>query len=173
MPSSSPSIHHSRRWFYALWVTLLAATLGLWYLWERPVSTVLASCSIVLKINDLPEGSRMEVWAGPWGRWRGKAWDGQGAFAAGPIRAGQALTLPLLRVPIARRRWLDGYVPRRTWDLVMIRITAGDGQIRYLAVPLDMDIRMGVLRPKWRLLTTINTLWQNLKVDPRAPNRIP
>jgi hypothetical protein len=154
-------------------VTLLALALGLLYLWERPVRTDLAAFSLTIQVNEAPAGTRFEAWAGPWASWQGRAWNGAGAFAAGPLQAGQACALPVLRVPIGTRRWQGGYVPRRTWDLVMVRITGGDGQIRYLAVPLSADIRLGGLRPKYRLMTSIITLWQNLKVDGRAPDRIP
>jgi hypothetical protein len=170
-PSTAPavrSIHYRRRWAYALWVALLLLSLGALVLWERPATTVTASYQVKVTIRQAPPGAAVEAWAGPWSRWTGP--EGfSGAAGQAPLREDGSATLPVIHVPIARRRWAKGYIPRGTWDLVVLRFTAPGEAPRYVVLPLAPDIRSGLLRPRWRLTGTVNSRWGALDTAPQVP----
>ena len=158
------SIHYRRRWFYGLWVGLLLLCGSAWALWERPRAVDQAGLVVAVQIRNAR--------AGPWARWPGLAWTGDGG-ARTALAAQGATTLPELRIPIARRRWGPDYIPRGTWDLAMLKFTAPGELPRYFPLPLSQDIRVGLLRGKHKLTTTITLPWANLPVDGKAPDRIP
>ncbi|MDR3671515.1 MAG: hypothetical protein P4L36_11760 [Holophaga sp.] len=162
------SIHYRRRWFYVLWVALLLLSGGAWILWERPVRMEQASLQLVFRVRNAPPGTSVQVWAGPRSRWEGPGWSGEGLAQAQLQDDGYA-RLPLLRIQIARRRWVKDYIPRGTWDLLMFKCSAPGAPPRFFALPLSEDIRKGVLRPKWRLTTTINVSWDGLINGGRTP----
>lgn len=174
-PSTAPpvrSIHYRRRWAYALWVTLLLLSLGALALWERPAATVTASFQVKVTIRQAPPGAVVEAWNGPW-----SSWTGRDEFTSGTgqttIQADGSATLPVIHVAIARRRWVKGYIPRGTWDLVVLRFTAPGEASRYAVLPLAADIRSGLLRPRWRLTGMINSRWGALDPEPRLPDPKP
>jgi hypothetical protein len=168
--ASSPSIHFQRRWFYALWVILLAVAAGAWILWEKPASWSQASLVVQLKLRDVPLGTRIQAWNGPRAQWPGASWAGLGAFADLPLQADQTLTLPTLRVPIAERRWVrKDYIPRGTGDLVVLKVTPPGGPSRYFLLPLAEDLHSGLLKPKWKLTVFINKSFNGLTLDCRRP----
>jgi hypothetical protein len=173
MPTSKAvrSIHYQQRWFYVLWVSLLLLSLALLALWERPLSLAPASLLVRVKVQGAPEGTLVQVWAGPWSQWR-PDWAGAGTIQVALQPDGTA-SLPLFRIPIAKRRWVKGYIPRDTWDLMMLKFITPNGLPRYFALPLSMDIRFGVLRPRFRLMTTITTSWAGLTTDGQAPDQKP
>lgn len=162
------SIHYRRRWFYVLWVALLLLSCGVWYLWERPLRLEQASLQVQLRVRNAPAGTRVQVWAGPVSRWEGRDWSGEG-LAQAALQADGSAGLPLFHIQIARRRWVKDYIPRGTWDLMMVKCTAPGAPPRYFALPLSEDIRKGVLRPRWRLTTTVSVPWDGLPTDPKAP----
>jgi len=166
------SIHFRRRWYYALWVGLLFLSAGALALWELPASTSEASLVVELQIPGAPAGTRIQGWVGPYAQGAEADWTGAGLIRA-DLQADGRATLPLARIRIARRRWVQDYIPRRTWDLMVLRFTPPDGPPRYFCLPLADDIRAGALRPKWRLTTSIRTPWGNLQADGRPPDRIP
>ena len=168
-----PSIHYRRRWFYVLWCVLLALSGLALLLWETPSARELASFEVLLSLPDAPAGTRVQAWAGPWAQWPGEAWSGADAFADLALGAGGLARLPVVRLHIARRRFHLGYVPRGTWDLVMLKFSPPSEPPRYLALPCSQDIRTGVLRPKFRLTGSIDISWRNLRLDGLPPNRIP
>ena len=168
-----PSIHHRRRWYYVLWASLLALSCLALLVWETPVRREQASLDVRLQVWDPPAGTRLQAWAGPWAQWPGPAWAGEGAFADLELPPGGRVTLPLLHMPIARRRFKLGYIPRGTWDLVMVRFTAPGQVPRFLVLPCSPDIRVGLLRPKYKLTDSIDISWKNLLVDGNPPNRVP
>jgi len=170
---TAPSIHFRRRWYYVLWTALLLLSAGALALWERPAAVDTAAFILKLKVAGAPAGTQVQVWAGPHARWPGQAWQGEGAYAQEALPGDGALTLPLVRVAIARRRWVRDYIPRGTWDLVMVRFVAPGAPPRFLAVPLSQDIRLGALRPRWKLATTLTLPWEKLEVDGRGPLRLP
>ena len=167
MPGT-PSIHYRRRWFYVLWVGLLLLSAGAWRLWEKPLRMEEASLALSVRVRNAPPGAVAQVWAGPAAQWPGLAWSGPALAEAG-LRPDGLVPLPLLRIRIGRRRWLKGYVPRDTWDLVMIKLTAPGQPARYFIDPLSQDIRMGVLKPGWRLSYDAVVTWGNLRTDGRVP----
>ena len=165
-------IHYRRRWFYALWLGLLLLSAGALALWERPLAVVQANLTVRLLVKRAPAGAQVQVWAGPWDRWQGPGWSGDGAVRTG-LQAGGWTTLPTAAITIARRRWLNQYIPRGTWELMMLRFTAPGEPDRYFALPLSKDIRGGLLRPQGRLITSVTCSWESLQVDGKAPDRIP
>jgi hypothetical protein len=170
---SGPSIHYRRRWFYGLWVTLLVASAGFWALWEIPLRPFQATLALSVHLRDAPGGTQVQVWNGPRARWEGLGWSGAGA-APIELQADGRATLPVLRVHVAPRRWLKGqYIPRDSWDLVMLRFTAPAGQAKYVGLSLADDIQDGVLRPKWKLAMGLDVSWNSLRSDGQAPDRLP
>jgi len=166
------SIHFRRRWYYVLWVALLALSAGAWLLWERPLSIDHASLAFRIQVRNVPPGTRVQVWNGPWDRWPGPAWSGEGA-AATDLNGDGFAALPVLSVQIGQRRWVRGYVPRDTWDLLVLRLTPPDGPPRYFIQPLSDEIRMGELKPHWKLTTDAGFNWDKLHSDGKAPERVP
>lgn len=173
LPAPEASIHQRRRWFYALWGGLLALSLGLLGLWERPVRQGQATLAFRLQLREAPAGTRIQAWIGPWSRWEGTAWSGQGAFAQGPLPAQGELALPVVQVPIATRRWGQGTIPRLTWELLVVKVIPPEGPPRFLPVSLVADIQGGLLRPGRKLTESIDVSWNNLELDGKAPHRLP
>jgi hypothetical protein len=171
-PAAQRSIHYRRRWAYALWVALLLLSAWALALWERPLALTSASLVVGLRVRNTPPGTQVKVWAGPWARWTGPD-----QFAASPIQVplkpdGTA-TLPVFHIPIARRRWFKGYIPRDTWDLMMLEFTAPGLPSRYLPLPLTKDLRLGILRPKWKLTNTVSVSWSSLETEAKPPEAAP
>jgi len=166
------SIHYRRRWFYVLWGLLLLLSAGAWFLWERPLRIEQASLVLKLRVRGAPAGTRVQAWAGPVSMWPGLGWSGEG-LAQAELQADGFASLPLFRIQIGRRRWLQGYVPRHTWDLLMLKFTAPGEPPRYYVYPLSRDIRTGLLRPRWRLTTDVQTTWGSLHTDGKAPDPMP
>jgi hypothetical protein len=165
-------IHYRRRWFYALWVTLLLLSLGALALWQRPRAIDQAPLQVQIQVRQAPAGTGVQVWAGPWDQWQGPGWSGEGAVSTA-LRAEGSTPLPLLTIRIARRRWVKDYIRRDSWELLMLKLTAPGEQPRYYALPLSKDIRTGLLRTKGKLISSIIVSWGSLRVDGRAPDRIP
>jgi len=165
------SIHYRRRWYYALWATLLVLAGTALALWERPASVVQASLVVKLQVRDAPPGTRVRAWFGPRVRWRGMEAGGPCLVEAELLPDGSA-TLPLVRIRIARRRWVKDYIPRLTWDLAMIQLIPPEGPPRYVGLPFSTDIRIGLLRPGWRLTNTFSAPWRTLRTDATAPDRL-
>ena len=167
------SIHYRRRWFYALWVCLLLLSLMMLALWERPSWTDQAAIQVKVKLTQAPPGTRILGWAGPSASWPGPGWPGTGAFGEATLEPDGSATLPLVRLQIAHRRWNQGYLPRGTWDLVVIKVLPPSGPPRFLALPCSADIRSGLLRPRLKTTYSIGSSWQNLRLDVDLANRIP
>lgn len=169
-----PSIHYRRRWFYVLWTGLLLLMIGVWILWETPKARVQASLAMRLELSGAPKGCRVQAWAGPKAQWPGSAWGGQGAFADLPLDDNGQAILPLLRVPIAQRRWLKAdYLRRGTSDLIMLKITPPGAPSRYCLVSLAEDISSGLLRPKWRLTFIVHKPFGSLTPEGQEPSPLP
>ena len=168
----APSIHYRRRWYYALWVGLLLLSAGALALWERPASSTEASLVVEVDLPGAPAGTRILGWAGPWAQGLSPDWTGAGLLRA-DLQADGRATLPLVRIRIARRRWVQDYIPRATWDLMVLKFIPPAGPPRFYCLPLSLDIRTGALRAKWRLTTSIRAPWESLPTDGRPPDRIP
>jgi len=166
------SIHYRRRWYYALWVALLVSSGIALALWERPSRIDLASLVFRVEIRNVPAGTRMQAWNGPWAQWQGAGWTGEGVDPI-DIRPDGTAAVPLVRIRIARRRWVQDYIPRDTWDLMVLRLTPPSGLPRYFIQPLSADIRRGELKAGWRLTTTASFDWDSLRTDATLPEREP
>jgi len=167
------SIHHQRRGFYVLWVALLLVSAMALFLWERPVRTELASLQVKVRVTGAPEGTRILAWAGPSRSYAGHAWTSAGIFGDLPLAPDGTANLPLVRLHLARRRWNQGWIPRGTWDLVMLKIVPPSGPLRYVPLSCAEDIHAGLLRPNLKTTYIINTSWKNLKLDVDPVNRVP
>lgn len=168
------SIHYRRRWFYVLWSGMLLVSLFALYLWNRPLRVDRASLQVALEAVGLPEGTQAQVWMGTRRDCPRGPWDGKGALQAVPMVVGRPTPMPLLRVPIARRRWVNGFIPSGTGELVIVRLAPpGDQPARFFILPLGADIRAGALVPGRRLFVTIQVKWANLKVEVPPLNEIP
>ena len=167
------SIHYRRRWFYVLWCTLLAGAFAALGLWETPARREKAALETSVLIRGVPEGTRVQAWAGPLRAWPGSRWNGEGAWADLALPRSGAVPLPLIRLPIARRRLGRGYIPRGTWDLVVVRLLPPSGPPRYLPYECSKDITSGLLAQGHRLKVTISGSWEHLPVDAEAFLRVP
>lgn len=167
------SIHRRRRNYYILWCALLVLSLGALGLWETPRAVEQASLQVRVRLMDAPPGTRLQAWAGPQRAWPGAGWQGEGAVEAPQVLADGRFQLPLVHMRIARRRWVDDYLPRGTWDLMVLKFSPPGAPPRWFALPFGKDIRSGLLKPRYRLATDIDVSWANLQVDAPVPNRVP
>ncbi len=158
------SIHYRRRWAYAAWVVLLVSSLGAWMLWERPKARVSADLVVQVKIRQAPPDVTVTAWAGPRARFAGPG-QFQDAPIQVPLQPNGTATLPSFHLPIAYRRWVRGYIPRDTWDLVVLRFTAPGQGPRYLGLPLAKDIRNGFLAPRHKMTAGLECAWTTLRTD--------
>jgi hypothetical protein len=166
------SIHFQRRWFYVLWCVLLFASLAAFAAWETPSRRELGALDVAIDVRDVPAGTRAQAWEGPRKAWRA-AWNGEGAWADLVLAKEGPTPLPRTRLAIARRRWVHDYIPRGTWDLVIVRLTPPSGPARYLVLDCSKDIRAGVIRKGFRLKVVISGVWSHLPVDAEAFLRVP
>lgn len=171
MPAAS--IHYRRRWFYVLWSGLLVLSCAALFLWERPASRDQASLQVLLHLQGAPEGVKAQAWAGPAARFAGPDWTGAGAFAEAAMAPDGSVPLPLVRLWIARRRWVRDYIPRGTWDLVVVKLSPPSGAPRFLVLPCGKDIHSGILRAKHKEIISIDISWENLTLDAKPSNRVP
>lgn len=159
------SIHHRRRWFYALWCALLVASGVALALWIMPERSGTSRLTLLLRVEKLPPLTQVRVWAGPRSRWPGAAWVGQGAVTE--IRAtDEKVVMVALPLPVATRRWVKDIIPGRTADLVVLQFEAPGQQARYLALPLAQDFRSGILAPGRRMTLVMECGWERLGTDP-------
>jgi hypothetical protein len=165
MTGNQASIHFRRRWFYVLWCGLLALSLGAWTLWETPGLTGSAHVNLRLRIQNVPVGCQAQAWAGPRGNWPPASWQSP-AVSVNQGGLGDQVTIPGLPFPVAFRRWVRDYIPRRTADLLVVRIQPPEGEPRYFALFLGADWRTGLLTPGRVMTLTANCSWRNLTTDP-------
>lgn len=164
MEQHQVSIHFRRRRYYALWSLLLVLSIAAKVLWEIPVRTGTADLDLRCQITGLPEGSRLQAWSGPKNQWSNIPWDKAGTLAQ--VEAGPgSVKLPLMTLPVGFRRWVHDYIPRKTADLVVLRILPKSGLPRYSVFPLGSDWHSGLLQPGKRMLMTINCPWAGLDTN--------
>jgi len=166
-----PSIHYRRRWFYVLWGGLLAASLGALARWETPKSRTEASLKVILRCpQDAPEGTRVQAWAGPAAQRPAASWQGEGAFADLPLDASHQVALPTVRMHVASRRWVrNAFVPRGTWNLLVLKVSRPGLPPRFLVASLDDDLAHGALVAGHLLIYSLTTRIGSLALDPKAP----
>ena len=164
----SGSIHYRRRWFYVLWAALLLASLAALALWETPRSRDEATLKVQFRSpSAVPPGTVVQAWVGPSARRPDAAWLGEGSFVEAPLGASQRVTLPVLKVKLGPRRWVKGaFVPRATWDLLLLRILRPGEAPRYVFMPLAGDLTSGLLRARHLLYYEITANADTLSRDP-------
>jgi hypothetical protein len=164
MRADPVSIHYRQRWFYVLWSVLLVSSCVLLGLWVRPARSGSGILSVQVKFQDIPEGASCKVWLGPRGAWKHRRWNGDDACLEKAFQ-GSVLDLGNLSVPIAYRRWQGFYIPSRTSDLLVLRITPPSGETRYFAYSLREDLDSGMIRPGKRLRILFEKKWAQLPAD--------
>jgi hypothetical protein len=162
----APSIHFRRRYFYALWAGLFLLSLGALILWETPASTATSRVELRVQIKGLPAGVQARVWVGPRGQWRGKASQTEGTPV--PLPANGPVVVPPQTVWAGYRRWVKGFIPRRTADLVVLCFQESGQPDRFLPFPLAQDWRSGMLGPRRVLRIGCECNWKSLRQDPAA-----
>ena len=175
MPIPSPSIHYRRRWFYVLWTALLLALLWGWALWERPKHIYEASLKVQYRARgEVPAGTRVQGWVGPAGRRPGADWQGEGGFVEAVLDGNNQIVLPVFKLHLAPRRWgRRAFIPRYTWDLLVLRITRPGQAPRYLSASLARDIDSGLLRPRQVVFYQFSLPIDALSLDPRVASSLP
>ena len=163
-----PSIHWRQRWWYGLWVALLLGSLGFWAWWETPAVSGVGHVVLAIRIADLPAGSRVEAWTGSSRLWKQDAPGFQGPWMVQD--PAKPLPLPPLEIHAGLRRWHQGYIPRLTSDLVVLRIDPPQGPPRYANYDLRMDLNAGLAGPHRRLLISNLLRWEALSMDASRPS---
>lgn len=158
------TIHYRRRWYYALWVVLLAAAAGFLAWWETPARAGSGRIRLVLKAPDFPPGTRAALWTGSARDWT-PAWDPGGGW--NPVQAGLANAGPA-PLRIAHRRMGQGLLMRRTQDLAIVVLEAPAGERRYLVYDLREDLAT-VLQIGRYLTVETSTTWARLPRMPLLP----
>lgn len=158
------SIHHERRWYYVLWCTLLAASLAALGLWETPSRTGSADLAFQVRIMNLPPGCAAQLWAGPKKAWPAADQRPPLSQAGRPLPAGGEV-IGSLKLRVGYRRWVGGYIPRRTDDLAILKVQPKTGTARYYAFPLDQDWQTRVLHPGQRMKISGAVDWDGLWLD--------
>lgn len=162
------SIHWRRRRWYVLWACLLLGALGFWGWWETPAVSGVGHVMLTLRAADLPAGSRIEIWTGP-----SKSWEpGRSAFQ-GPwvvTDSAKALPLPPIELKAGLRRWHQGYIPRLTSDLLILRLDLPGNAPRYAAYDLSQDLDHGLAGPHRRLMISSPIPWKTFSEDASRPS---
>jgi hypothetical protein len=81
------------------------------------------------------------------------------------IRGSDAIA-PLLILPVSYRRWVQGYIPRRTSDLLVVCLMVPDQPTRYLAYSMGGDLRSGWAGPGRIFKLNLECAWEKLATDP-------
>ena len=162
------SIHWRQRWWYALWTALLLGALGFWAWWETPAVSGLGHVVLALRVADLPQGSRVEVWSGPSKAWKPGQSSFQGPWAV--TDAAKPLPLPPVEIKAGLRRWHQGYIPRLTSDLIVLRLDPPQGAPRYGFYDLSKDLGTGLAGPHRRMIVSGPLRWGNLSEDASHPS---
>jgi len=161
------SIHYKRRWYYALWCTILLASLAALGLWETPNRSGSADLTFKIQVTNVPPGCTVQFWAGPKKAWPAADRKPSLNQPGQPLTAaGEALGSLTLRV--GYRRWIGSYIPRRTDDLAILKFQPKVGAPRYYPFPLEMDWHTRLLRPGQRMQISGATDWDGMWLDPAS-----
>lgn len=170
-PAAEPSIHWRQRWWYALWVALVAlllGALGFWGWWETPAVSGAGHAVLTIRMVDLPQGSKVEAWTGPAQTWKPDASGFQGPWSVEDVA--KPLPVPPLEIRAGLRRWHQGYIPRLTSDRILLRIDPPQGPPRYAFYDLRSDINAGLAGPHRRLFLPSTLRWGALSTDASRPS---
>jgi hypothetical protein len=150
---------------HGFWAVLLLLCAGFYVWWERPAEAGAATLRFTLQVQGLPQGTRGALWSGPTKAWTG-SWDPGQAWR--PSQEGK-FTFPPQPVPIARRRFKQGLLLKRTHDLVVILLEAPNGSRRYFIYDLREDLAVGLLRMNRGLGLEGSCSWEELKGEVVVP----
>jgi hypothetical protein len=157
------SIHHQRRWYYALWVALLGAALGALVLWTLPVRKGTARVGVALRLES-SDGMTAQM----------------GCFAHGQLpqewtslELKEGRFVGMAPVALAYRRWTGAPHSGRCQVGVMLRFQKG-GVTRYYPLDLRPDIASGLFAPGRRMTLEYNGLaWERMYEDIPPPSALP
>ena len=166
-PSSERSIHWRQRWWYVTWVLLLLGALGFWAWWETPAIRGTGHVVFKVWVQELPAGSRVEAWVGPTKQWNLQAQGFQGPWTV--TEADKPLPIPPLEIHVGLRHWRQGYIPRLSGDLIVLRLDAPSGPPRFIAYDLRADLNSGTAGPHRRLYVSGPLRWGSLSTDATHP----
>lgn len=162
------SIHWRRRGWYVLWACLLLGALGFWAWWETPAVSGVGHVVLTLRAADLPPGSKVEVWTGP-----AKSWSPGRSTFQGPwmvTDSAKPLPVPSIELKAGLRRWHQGYIPRLTSDLLILRLDLPGAPPRYAAYDLSQDLNFGLAGPHRRLFISSPIAWKKFSEDASHPS---
>lgn len=157
--------HYRRRWYYLLWTLLLMVSIGLWVAWEIPAESGYGRVGTQLRLPGIPPGTSISAWAGPHGNIRSDIWGDPSRVIDLGDSKGTLVEMPPLQLPFAKRRWADAYIPKRTWDLVVIRLKPPSGPTRYFVMDLTSDWNEGTIRPGRVLRYKVACPWEGLATE--------
>lgn len=160
-----PSVHYRRRWYYLLWVALLGISVAALIAWETPTKAGFATLRLELELQDFPPTGTAQAWVGPRSKWRGVYSDGTGTWSEMPL-SNKNLTFPMTPIPVAFRRWIGGYIPRRTADLLVVKFQSPGCPPRYFAMSLASDWHHGLLRIDRPFGLKVPLVWNGLWEEP-------
>jgi len=160
---SQASIHFQRRWYYALWLLLLCASLGLYWLWQTPLWSGHATVIVELVFDEQLEGCKVFTWVGPKNEYR-KTGTTNVTYLVGPnIQFNGTNYRTTFRIPVSKRRWSRDYIWDSTYDLIVIGFSPAKGVPRFTSFSLTEDIYTGLLRPGRTMKLTAHSRWIDLK----------
>jgi len=167
-PRPERSIHWRQRWWYALWVTLLLGSLGFWAWWETPAVSGSGHVVMSLRVPDLPPGTKVEVWAGPAKAWRPGV---QGVLGPWAVQdPAKPLPIPPVEIRAGLRHWHQGYIPRFTSDLIIVRLEPPQGAPRFAGYDLSKDLQADLAGPHRRMFISAPLRWAALSEDAAKPS---
>lgn len=159
---SARSIHYQRRWYYALWGSLLLGSLVLYGLWTTPVAAGTGFISAEIRLVGAPEGTRLDyrlVRLKDLGRHDALFAPGDG-YSTGKVS-----------VPILRRRW-TGKVFETSPCAILIRLTPPGGGGRYAWMNFWGDLETGLLSNKRRIALRVPVGWDTLSTAESDPTKL-
>jgi hypothetical protein len=160
------SIHHRRRWFYALWCALLLASAAAFALWRIPARVERPLFGVIVSPERLPDQVAVGLWTGPRSGWNGGVdftplqRDEKGRFVHGAAP-----------IPIALRRWVPRtLIPGHSHDLAVLRFTDPAQGTRWFFVSLREDWYNGSLRDGKRFYLSVSPGFGGLRTEATLPD---
>lgn len=160
------SIHHRRRWYYVLWVTLLALSLGALHLWRTPVPMGDWTLRLKVRLNEARGPVKVRVWFGPEHLLRQKTLDASWDRCTEALPADATHAFQDLRIPLLRRRWTSHPFPEKNGEALVLAFSQEGQADRYLAIPLKEDLWTVLMRHKRVTSLDIVTQWSSLPLEP-------
>lgn len=157
--------HYLRRWLYILWSLLLLGVIGLWVAWEIPGDFGHGKFGAQLRLSGTPSGTVISAWAGPREHSETDLWGDPSRVINLGTSKGPLVEMSPIQLPFAKRRWTHAYISKRTWNLVVIRLTPPSGPTRYFVMDLTSDWSEGTIRPGRVLRYKVACPWEGLSTE--------